>query len=267
MSEPFRCTERELFCLATLMNGRYLLGIADPFPGWLTEEIQEVMEDVVAGLVQRQIVTQTDSGTVVQPDIAILVDALTHCDVAITVSLAKPLHPPQKRQFYFRRPQVLEVSQQQENGVVTYLLTPLGCHPTRIYDEIVGWWDVQAHPAAGEQSLVIHEDALVEAHRIAIADGEFAAKESLVSIGIPAAAAESMSVTLATASLNGALAFTRLNGDGWQTEGLGMLAGVNGLWCLHSVERTGEHFIECVTCDAKGLHTEVLSMLGRFFYG
>lgn len=266
MSEPFRCTERELFCLATLMSGRYLLGIADPFPGWLTEEIQEAMEDTVAVLTQRQIVTQTDSGTVVQPEIAILVDALTHCDVAITTSLAKPLQPPQQRQFYFRRPQVLEVSQQQENGVVTYLLTPLGRHPTRIYEEIVGWWDGLAYPAAGEHSLVIREDALVKAQRKAMADGEFAAEELLVSIGIPEAAAQSMSVTLATSSLNGALAFTRLNEDGWQTEGLGMLAGVNGLWCLHSVERAGEHCIECVPCDAKGLHAKILSLLGRFFY-
>jgi len=40
----------ELFTLASLLGGKTLIGIPDPFPGWLSEEIQQTMQSAQSSL-------------------------------------------------------------------------------------------------------------------------------------------------------------------------------------------------------------------------
>jgi hypothetical protein len=55
-NSPLECTGRELFYLSSLAGGGALIGIPDPFTGWLADDIADTMQQAQADLAQRHVV-------------------------------------------------------------------------------------------------------------------------------------------------------------------------------------------------------------------
>lgn len=56
----WRCTSTELYLLAGLAGARALVGVADPFPGFLAEEVQATIEPLKQELQDQQVLVGTE---------------------------------------------------------------------------------------------------------------------------------------------------------------------------------------------------------------
>lgn len=58
-----QCSTIELYTLASLVGGEMLVGVPDPFQGWLREEIELSMQKARQTLIQRNVLSEPRQST------------------------------------------------------------------------------------------------------------------------------------------------------------------------------------------------------------
>lgn len=267
--EGIRLSDRELFCLGMLLRGQRLIGIPEPFPGWLTEEIEELLPEIRKGLQARGIVREAADGSVtIEAALEPALRAVVLCAVAVIATLSTPqMTVAEQRMFYFKRPQLAELRGPETEGERRfYTLHTLDGHPTTLLEQLVTWWSVLEQPAPECPPAALGEAGLAEACKIAAEKGAAAAAAHLAINGVNGETAAALAETLATAKKNGALVITGRGAAGWRTENCGLLEGENGLWRLHSLEQGSQRLVECVPCEASTFRIELQKLLAHFIY-
>lgn len=253
----FQCTGAELFCLSALLGGEYLVGVADPFTGWLTEEIQEAFVQIQANLITRRYLIPQDAGELqMHPAIAALVATMIQPKVIILVTLTGSTGASVQQNFYQREP--LFVAAITEDGEA-YTLTTIDSAEA-IYQSICALWQLAQQPAAPGDCFTISESVLRKVQPLATEEKQVLLQRE----GIVTETARAFAETLATARHNGAIVALRHDETGWHPAGLGVLEGQNGLWQLRSLERQGEPWVEARPCDAPNLAATLRHLLARF---
>ncbi|MBN1921593.1 MAG: ESX secretion-associated protein EspG [Anaerolineae bacterium] len=269
-SDGIRFSDRELFFLGMLLQGQSLIGIPEPFPGWLTEEIEEQFPDIQQALQSRGLIQGYEDGSVELEDtLEASLRAVVLCDVAMIATLGTPqMEVAEQRMFYFKRPQLVELrGPEMEAESRFYTLYALDGYPATLFEELVSWWETIAQPAPNCVSVTLQEADLMKARQMALEKGAAAVIDYFTTKGVNSETATALAETLATAKKNGALVIVARDDTGWKTENSGLLEGENGLWRLHSRESGEQRLIECIPCDAAALRAELQLLLGRFIYG
>lgn len=98
------CSPQEATYLASLLGGTSLLGLEDPFIGWLTEEIQEVWEkarDELAG--RRYIEIDRDNRIIMDTTTAALIGTWVFPDASFITTYTPAGMPSSIRYFHVTR--------------------------------------------------------------------------------------------------------------------------------------------------------------------
>ncbi len=253
------CSPVEATYLASLLGADMLVGLQDPFLGWLNEEIEETWNQVRAALAERRFIeVQANGGIVMDTAVAALVGAWAFPEASFLVTFTPAEGTPQTRAFHLARN--LGVEQTQADEVVQ--LMALEDAPA-VYRRILEVFRLKDQSAAPGPGGSLPEAHLREARSRAVEEGEAAAFRLLQDAGLPEAAAQSLARTLAQPIANGALAALTRRTTSWEVGGLGLLEGSNGLWRLRSLTRDGENWVEMIPCDASQARREIRQAMNR----
>jgi hypothetical protein len=255
---------QELYYLAALQGGDLLLGVDDPFPGWLTEEIVEEMDRVQARLAERGVVAVGDEGAQVAGTLAPVTRAVAFPSATVLLSGSTPAGGAEQGAIFLNNATDGVGAELARSEDQTYVLTSLhGLDDA--FDRIVERWRLVDQPAAadGDASATIPEAVLRRARELAVTGGRDAARTSLTEAGVPEATAAALADTLVRPVRNGAMATVRRGELAWQTGGLAVLEGENGLWRLRAFERDDAPHVEVTPLPAEALCAELRGLLER----
>jgi hypothetical protein len=253
------CTGAELYYLGAALGGTTLLGVRDPFPGWLTEEIVEAMPAAQAALAQRGYLSSQIDGTSVmsEPVAALLQAAIAPVSSFIgNMTLAEDMI--EQRAFHLAGAMAVEIALQPPDS---YHLTALK-GPDGIEQQLDAWWAIGAQSAAPSSAANMPESALVEASKQARQAGAAAASTALVEAGVPHLVAEVLSATLASPRLNAALVALRPGMHA--VSSVAFLDGGPGMWRLRAFERDDQPWVEAIPCSGAEIREQVVQLIARF---
>lgn len=243
------CSAQEMFFLAELLGADTLLGVEDPFVGWLADEIEETREQTLQALAERDLLEIQPNGDIVLDDeIATLVGVCALREASFVVTVTKSRGETQV--YYLHIAQQLAVEQTALGAPPnTYQLTVLGDRDA-VYERILhlfGLDEQVAAPSSGGQLLY---SELVRAGEVADEVGTEAAQQILEKAGLPGETAIALAQALADPVINGSLVAIANHDAEWKVDGLGLLEGRNGLWQLRASTKGDENWVEVIPSDA-----------------
>ncbi len=249
----------EIFALASLLGGELLVGIPDPFPGWLAEEISSVMQTTLRSLAERGHLSILDDGRVLVDVVAAaLVSAVASPQVVILLTRTSPGQPPLQLGFYTRSPLTVLVESDERGWLLRPVSSAYG-----IMEHIRSAWEIESQRAVCASVFTLPEEALDLARR-AIPQGVQSVQECLRKSGVSATEANALAQTLISPRRNGALVAIDRRETAWNVDGLGMLEGENGMWLLRTVPHQQSRWIEVSPCSANRLAEEIERLLSCF---
>lgn len=253
------CSPVEATFLASLLGADMLLGIQDPFLGWLTEEIEEAWEQTRQALADRRFIeVQPDGGIVMDIAVAALVGTWAFPEASFLLTFTPADGTQQRCSFHLTSNLGVEQSQADDATELTALEDAQA-----VYRRILQVFGLKDQLAAPGSRAALPEASLIEARACAVEGGEAAASRALQKAGLPEETAESLACTLTRAVANGALVALARRTTTWEVGGLGLLEGANGLWCLRSFTRDGENWVEVTPCDAARARQEIRRLMNR----
>lgn len=243
----------ELYLLSMIADGETLIGVRDPFVGWLTEEIGEQLESVRDNLRVRGYVLTRDVGVGIEPSLAPLIAALAAPRIAVIVTRHHPGHDLEERAYHIGRTSTVKLSQHGQH----YQLEPIA--ESAIAADICGWWGLHTQGAAPGVPFKLEQVALLAARDTA--HDEAAAAALLSELGATATTAAAFAATLHAPQINGSFAALRRGAAGWEVSGIALLASALGLWRLRAFEHHAAPWVELAPTAAAELRQRVERLL------
>ncbi len=254
------CSAVEATFLASLLGADMLLGIPDPFHGWLTEEIEEAWDKARTALAERRfIVIEGEGGIVMDTAVAALAGTWAFPEASFIVTFTSGDSTPDVRYFHLTRYLAVEQIPTTEPAVQLIALEDA----TAVYQRVIRIFGLEHQIAAPGRSAVLPEATLTQARVQAGASGIEAAQSVLQRAGVGEATAISLAHTLADPVANGALVALVRRTTTWEVAGIGLLEGHNGLWRLRSSTRENETWVEAIPCPAAQAREEIRRVMNR----
>ena len=256
------CSAQEMLFLAGLLGADTLLGVDDPFFGWLTEEIEEAWQQAQESLVERRFLEiQSDGDVVMDVAVAALVGTCAFPDASFILTYTPAGDQATTRYFHATRHLAVEQALSGES-ISTCRLTALEDART-VFERVTEIWQLNGQQAASSGSGVLPEADLTGARLAAVESGLEAAQMALREAGLDAPVAATLAEALVDPVANGALVALTRRETAWEVAGLGMLEGRNGLWRLRAFIRDGENWVETIPCDATATCEAIRHVMNR----
>jgi len=247
--------------LASLLGADMLLGIQDPFLGWLTEEIEDAWNQARSALAERHFIEEQPDGSIVMDTAAAaLIGTWAFPEASFLVTFTPLDDSPQICSFHLTRNLAVEQAQVSDAIQLTALEDAQAVYWRILEMMRLKEKDLLAAPVPG---VKLSESHLRAARARAVEVGEKGALEALREAGLPENTAQSLASTLAKPVANSALTALARRSTTWEASGLGLLEGTNGLWLLRSFARDRENWVELVPCDAVQARQEVRQVMNR----
>lgn len=256
----------EMVFIASSLGAEMLMGMPDPFKGWLVEEIEAALEQAKKSLADRQIIEiGQENNMVVDAAVALLVAACAFPAVSFTLSYFNNKGQSYTGQVYISGDLIVEQINELEKENKIMLLT---------HDDIPSFYQwllklfqlvEQKKPDVPTGSLP--EEVLNNARSILEQSSQEAAAQSLKSSGLNAATAVELAKTLHNPVANGVIAATARDESSWEIAGFGMLEGENGLWRLRSFDRNNVNWVEVIPCASEQVAARIAGLIRKFLPG
>jgi hypothetical protein len=253
------CSTVELSFLASLLGANMLLGIQDPFPGWLAEEIEAAWAKARDALAARRFLeAQPDGGIVMDTGVAALVGTCAFPEASFIVTSTSPRGTADARYYHVTK-----------NLAVEQRATANGCQLTAIedapaaFERIIGLLQVGGQGESPGTKTTVLEETLTQARSAITTSGTEGAAQNLVKAGVEEGAAMSLADALAHPVANGAIVALAKRELSWEVAGLGLLEGRSGLWELRSISRGSENWVEATPCDGKRARQDIRRLMNR----
>ena len=255
----FTCSTVELTCLASLLGATAILGVEDPFAGWLAEEVESAWQTARQRLAERRaLALQPDGRVALDTRVAALVGTCARPQASLIVSHVAAGGQPARYRYHVGRH--LAVEAVEEAGAWRLRALP---GAQAVCDRIGQVWGLSRQPAAPGAALTLPHDALRQARPAALEGGADAAGQVLARPGIDGAAAAALAAALAGPLTAGALVALSWRETVWEVAGMGLLEGVTGLWRLRCFRRLGQAWVEATPCDAAAAAAEIRRLMNR----
>lgn len=256
LDRTLTCSLPELFTLAAFLTGEVIIGVPDPFSGWLVEEIEEAVEQAYHTLAERQYLRIQPDGTLfIDTDVALLVGTVTHPQVLFMVTDMPADGRGQRVNYYHRSPVTVALTIEEEQVLLKALPTET------LTDAVLRVWQMQEQNPAPAAPFSIPEDALRQAKEALPAREK--ARQILQNAKVPSDHAEALVDALAHPKRTATLAAIRSHPNRWEAQGMVALEGPKGLWLLRSFSRNQIPWVECIPCSAAKMQEEVQSLIQR----
>lgn len=218
------CSAVELALLARLQGADALLGLPDPFPGWLAEDVAEAWNAAAAALTKRGILAVSPAGPVIADRvIAALLRTWSGAEAAFIVRRRSGDGPAQEWYYFVRERAVIE---QWAPDPATVCLRDRGetaALPACVISAM-GLAAQQPAPYAPAELLLSAWQ-----HVLTTRDAEEAARR-LEAAGVNRSTATALARALLHATPAAALVGLAPRGLTWDVGATGALAGPDGLW-------------------------------------
>lgn len=250
----------ELALLLSLFQAPGMLGLKDPFPGMLADEIEAQLSEAKQSLQARDYIrVSVDGGVTIDRTVAGLVAACAFPEYTLVATYEHSKGRRDTCYIHFR-----------ENLIVEDAVMDSGQHQlTALRDREVALkrllrqLRLSKQVAAPGRACIVSESLLFEARGAAVDEGVAKAIPLLTSGGVDADAAAHIADTLSHPVSNSAMALIKFGDRQKQSvEGFALLEGKNGLWSLRSVSKgSREPLVEIAPCDASEAIRQVVELV------
>jgi len=256
------CSAQEMAFLASSLGADTLLGVDDPFTGWLTEEIEDAWERTQAALAERDFIeVQSDGGIVMDVAVAAMVGACAFPDASFVVTFTPSGGEMVTRYLHVTGQLAVEQTATAEPAAA-YRLTALE-DGKAAYHRILQVFGLNGQRAVSSPEGKLAEAGLIQAREAAAGARTEEAQKALREAGLTDATAAALAETLSDPIANGALVALARQETTWDVAGLGLLEGQNGLWRLRAFTRGGENWVEVIPCDAAKARKAIQRVMNR----
>ncbi|MDY7077909.1 MAG: hypothetical protein SXV54_13420 [Chloroflexota bacterium] len=256
------CSAQEMVFLAGSLGADTLLGVDDPFMGWLADEIEEAWKQAQVALAERRFIEiQPDEGIVMDVAVAAMVGTCAFPDASFVVTFASASRETMTHHLHVTRQLVVEQIAVAEPAA-TYQLMALEDGEAAYHRilEVLSLDGQQAVPSSGGK---LPEAALSQAREVAAEAGLEEAQKVLQDAGLTDTTVAALAETLVDPIANGALVALARQETTWEVAGLGLLEGQNGLWRLRAFTRGGENWVEVIPCDVTEAREAIRRVMNR----
>jgi len=253
------CTPTEAAFLAGLLGASTLVGMADPFAGWLAAEIETAWATAREELARRQFIeVQPDGAIVMDIGVAALMETWALADTSLLLAATESGGVKENSNFHLRGRLAVEQRISDDGSV---WLIPLE-DAAAVYRQVIQRLRLREQPAAPGLQATLSEAVFIQA-QTAAGQGVAAASGVLRQARVPAVTAAALAEALAAPVINGAVAALARRTAGWEVAGMGVLEGPAGLWRLRAFTREGENWVEIVPCSGQDARQELRRVLNR----
>jgi hypothetical protein len=253
------CSAHEFTFLARLLGANSLVGMIDPYIGWLSEEITAAWETARDSLAARGFLAIDANGQVLpNPAVAALIATCAFPDASFILTNSAATGHQEVRYFHCTRHLAIERT---EHGA-GYQLAALS-DAVAIYDRLrtlIAWDNRSAVSSPGGE---VAEATLKAARRYAAAGDQPAAEAILQRAGLDASTVTALAQTLAQPKRTASLVAITRRETVWDVTGLGMLDGEHGMWYLRLFPRGRDTRVEIQPCPAKTMAEQVRQVMNR----
>ncbi|MDQ2809065.1 MAG: ESX secretion-associated protein EspG [Chloroflexota bacterium] len=253
------CTATEATLLVSLLGAPTLLGLQDPFVGWLTEEITVAWERARAALVARRVLALgIDAALMLDPATGVLLHTWAF-PVASYILTRTPAGGTTATHYFHMGPH-LAVEQTQAGDDITVTGLPDRAAVVARVADLLG---IVAQRAAPGGPATLPEAAFLAARAQGAAGERAAALVVLRRAAVGEETAQALAASLRRPVLHGALVALARRPTAWEVAGLGLLDSAGGLWQLRSFTRDGTAWVEAIPTDAGALRTALRRAMYR----
>jgi hypothetical protein len=261
-----QCSSIELYTMASLIGGEMLVGVADPFRGWLTEEIELSMRKARQKLIKRKLLTGHGvNGLIMDVFAAALINTMISPQAVLLLTTTEIDKKDGKTansnnmSFYSRLPLLIMIEENKEGYCIQSIDSP-----GFIREKIAQTWKLTERKVPQSTTFFMPErviDLANQMHGLS----EQVCLQRLQKTGLSSDQAKPFARILPSAQRNGALVAMRPGGSNWEIEGVGMLECEKGFWMLRSVPRNNAFDVEFIPASGTNIQKEIDLLLTRFF--
>ncbi|HYG60783.1 MAG TPA: hypothetical protein VD902_22125 [Symbiobacteriaceae bacterium] len=213
--------------MTALLGGEALVGIPDPFYGWLAVEVEEALVKARADLAARGAITVASDGRVTaSPAVESLVNACLFPHASFRLSCTTPGGQAPERYFHLTPDMVVELVSAGEQAE----LVPYPGGGEALCRRLTGLLDLHSNSIPGAEPTTVPAEQYWQAQ--ALDEGS---------------------------STWTVLRLTR-KGAAWDVSGVGVHVGAGGLWRIQPEERSGQAWLELRPCTADEIHEAIADL-------
>lgn len=259
------CSTTELVFLASLLGADSLIGVPDPFAGWGPDEIAAAWEAARASLAERRLLSvQPDGSLCMEQTVAELVGICGFAEATFVLTYTAGEGGASGHHFHVIRQSAVELVLAREAEIACQLK---GLEAESVLGRVAEIFRLSDQGALAVPNGRLTERHLTRARQVATETGAWAAELYLVSAGLCRETAAGLAITLARPLGSGTLvAFAGARQDAG-VDGLGFLAGENGLWLLRNHRREGARCVDLIPCSGLALRAFIRSIMNRVLPG
>lgn len=160
LTNGIELTNEEFFFLAGMMGTNTLIGVPDPYIGYLTEEIEQEMRNSVQSLIKKGYITLREE------DIEIASELLHYVRICANATMTFWLHGTrnglkEERYYYFSSRKVIESKVIESETHVSYILEERGV-PAQAWFHVLRFMQPNDTPAISDKTITLSADFFME---------------------------------------------------------------------------------------------------------
>ncbi len=254
------CSPTEAAFLAGLLGADTLLGITDPFHGWLVHDIESAWTCARENLAGRRYIEIQANGKVMMDSlVATLISTWALADASVLLTATTSGEPTDLCNFHLTKQNAVE-QRIIDDGIIRIMPVK---DAAAVYCRTARSLRLDGQSAAPGDRAALPEAILSEARALAAKQDLTAARVALMQASLPDATANALAEALAAPITNGALAALARRPSGWEVAGMGVIEGSEGLWRLRSIARNAENLVEFTPCNAAEARAELRRVMNR----
>jgi len=250
---------RELWLLLSQFGPAFVLGVQNPYQGWLTEEIEAAHRKAAISLLERGLAQfLTDETLDVDDDLMVMAKAITHPEDTIILQCSKE---DSGRQHYFHcaNDTVVERVEVAADKHLVSILPSRNSLAARVLSEV----DLPAAPGCRGEAFQMLEGALFQAAEAAAKGELLRMEEALQESGIGDSLASALKAALTATVFNGSIVVIANQNDAetQHVRGFGILAGAEDIWLMVPVDGQSQPYIELRPTTAQTVRQKITEIL------
>lgn len=242
----------ELWLLLSQFGPAVVLGIEDPYLGWLADEVKDAHQKAAQSLLERGLAQPVDSGTIdVDDDLLALTEIIAHPQHTAILQVSSRAGDGAQRYFYLSDTRAVERIDV-EDGKQQLNSIPADGALVKCLADLMR----SGPPRVGRgMAFSLPEETLFKAAEFAAQGDENAIDEALTASGLTDSNAAALKLALTHPMANASLAVIINIGkpEVQHVSGFGILESEQDLWLLCPYEDHGKQFVEVRPTDDNGI--------------
>lgn len=249
----------ELWLLLSQFGPAFVLGVQNPYQGWLTEEIEAAHRQAAVSLLERGLAQAMTAETLdVDDDLMVMARAITHPEHTVILQRSAG-DASRQHYFYCADHAVVERVEAGKDKHLVSILASRDALAARILAEI----DLTVAAGCRGEAFQMPENALFQASEGMVKGEPQRVEDALKDSGITAEQAAALKEALAATAFNGSIVVIANQNDSetQHVRGFGILAGAEDIWLMAPVDGQSQPCIELRPTPAQIVRQKITEIL------